>query len=90
VQTLSSLHVLIAESRNPSPSAIRALALRYALDARRPVESLLHLCWKRVPEGWWINFYGLTIWRAPYARLVKAERAVRILDFALLQRRRGV
>ena len=61
MQTLSSLHVLIAESRNPSPSAIRKLTLRYALDARKLIESLLHFCWKRVPEEWWINFYGLDV-----------------------------
>jgi hypothetical protein len=54
-QTLGSLYVLVGQG-NPSPTEMRRLALRYALDTRRPVEGdLSRFTFEREPRGWRIT-----------------------------------
>jgi hypothetical protein len=80
-RTLASLYLLTAEATNPSPSELKRLALRYAVDARMPFEDdLRFIRWQRVNEfgrvekiepllGRWIPIFA-----------VKNPLAIQILD----------
>jgi hypothetical protein len=85
-QTLASLYLLAAKG-NPSPMEMRRLALRYALDARRPVADLARFMWKREPGGWRIAEYPADkpwiLPSLPPGRLVKGLHAVQVLDCVL-------
>lgn len=70
-QTLASLYLVAREAR-PSPTEMRRLALRYALDARRSIDGDLNrFAWTKERDGWRIaedQFacgLGGTDWKIP-------------------------
>jgi hypothetical protein len=83
-QTLASLYALVSKP-NPSPSAVKKLALRFALDARGPIEgNVYRFTWRRTEAGWLIEEYpsvghrGMPLPQS--SRLVSDPFAVMILD----------
>lgn len=83
-RTLASLYFLVAQT-HPSPAAVHKLALRYACDARKPIEGDINrFSWKRVPEGWLITEYpSLSHRMMPIplpGRLIKDSFVVAVLD----------
>ncbi len=83
-RTLASLYGEAAKP-HPSPRVLSKLALRYALDARRPIEGDIdrfHV--QRLHDGWNVIEYPSLAMRVPAiplpGRIVKNIFAVRILD----------
>ncbi len=83
-RTLASLYLEAAKAR-PSSNELTRLALRYALDARRPVEGEVgRFAFRRYKNAWEVIEYPSVAKRVPAiplpGRLVKNVFAVRILD----------
>ncbi len=56
-QTLASLYFVAAQPQ-PSPDGLKRLALRFALDARRPIGGDLgRFDWRRLERGWEVTEY---------------------------------
>ena len=84
-RTLASLYQEAAKAR-PSPSELTKLALRYALDARRPVAGEVgRFALQRQQDAWEVIEYPSVAMRVPAiprsGRLVKNVFAIRILDY---------
>ena len=83
-QTLASLYFLAAQPQ-PSPDGLKRLALRYALDARRPVEGdLWRFEWRRLEGGWEVTEYpSLAARTLPFrlpGRVLRDVDTVTVLD----------
>src|SRR5262249_45480466 len=86
----ASLYALIAQP-NPSPGEVKRLALRLALDARRPVGGDINrFTWQRTEGGWLIGEYLSVTHRAlPFpmsSHLVTDPLVVLVLDQVLVDR----
>jgi hypothetical protein len=83
-QTLASLYILVSKL-NPSPSEMKKMALRFALDARMPIEGDIdRFTWRREPGRWEVVQYPSVAHRLMQLtlppRLVDDAFAVAVLD----------
>ena len=83
-RTLVSLY-LAARQPQPSPDELKRLALRYALDARRPVEGdLRRFEMRRLEDAWEVvEHSSLAVWALPFrlpGRVLRDFYTVSVLD----------
>ncbi|MBC8867946.1 MAG: hypothetical protein H8E44_00940 [Planctomycetes bacterium] len=84
-RTLASLYFVAAKAQ-PSPDGLKRLAIRYALDARQPVEGdLRRFEFRRLERGWEaVEYQSVAARRLPFQLpgcVVRDIYAVLILDF---------
>jgi len=89
-QTLASLYFLLMKGPRPSPMELRSLALRFALDARKPIVVDVRQCVIQLtPKGIQISAYkspvGQLLNFPQAAAVVRDPLAVRVLQHAFAE-----